>query len=196
MPVTKPRVIAGTIRPAGRDMYDLRKATGAPSATGGAPAQNPANSMAGQLGWEVPQLVTDPAITAPQTNAPRVPPESTDVRSIQQMVEQGRVRYQQGGTLSRLPILNRSIQEYTQNNVAIVAETKAFLDALQSQGKDILQGAFTDTDQMARWTVSHIMRSFEPGAAPSVPDFIHQSREGRSIMNLTSFIREAHNAGA
>jgi hypothetical protein len=194
MPVDKPRVV-GTLRPVGRDMHDYRAAASVPSATGGAP-KNIGAALAGATGNEIaPPLVTDPGIVPQLVTDPAIPNVS-DVQTIQQMVEQGRLRYQQSGVLSRLPLLNRSIQDYTVNNQEIVGQTKNFLDNLQAQGRDITAGVFEDTDQMARWAVAHIMRSFEPGPMPSVPDFIHQSRQGRNIMMLTHFIREAHNAGA
>jgi hypothetical protein len=194
MPVVKPRVV-GSVRPMGRDQYDYRKAAGIPSATGGAPSQSLGAGLAGATGNEIA-----PAVIAPETGIPPLAVDpgitSGDTRQIQQMVEQGRLRYQRGGTLSNLPMFNRSVQDYTLNNQEIVQQTKQYLDGLQTQGRDILGGVFDDTDQMARWAVAHIMRSFEPGPLPSVPDFIHQSRQGRQIMSLTAFIREAHNAGA
>ena len=177
MPTPKPRVLAGTIRPVGRDTYDFRAAAAIPSATGGAPSSGPSGVLAAATGNEVAQV---PELKP----AEALGPAPRDVRQVEQMVAQGSLRYARQGTLSRVPLMNRSIQDYTQNNQEIVNETKAFLDAQQAQGMNVLQGVFEDTDQMARWAVAQIIRSFEPGPVPSVPDFIHQSREGRRVMAL------------
>jgi hypothetical protein len=183
-PPNKPRNVdvgpAGILTPVDRAIYDRRAAAQAPAATGGRPAVSPAPEAGLTL------VKPDSVLFKGGSDIYRQPPNPMADPSDDGSYTPPPVK----------PIINdiapgaHTIEQYTLGNQPLIQHVATNVDSLftmleeRGDGHLVAQAKeqFGSGAEFAQRLVAAMQRSFEPGTrAPSLPDFIRQSRLGREV---------------
>ena len=173
---------SGLMRLSKRNTQDRRAAVQPVSAIGGAPRRSPANAIAGQIGEE-------PMPGGVPLALPEFP---TRLSPEQQM------RYQPPAELEPIiphlqPRTLNEIEKYTQTNPQEVRLTADYLRSMGEMPDIDPMGVFESHEDMAAHIHAALQRMFEPQDEPlTTYDTIHQSRDGRVILNFLRRSRQAN----